>query len=117
MSVLYADDRNRVGICYYHTGQYETDYSWNGDSLHSYSGGVVAEESTDATIASTNESEEQWTMDLMHSVALVKVYGADLGMIEDGYGYLLLKWDNEKENFIEVAEDPNGTIDALPDSS
>lgn len=73
--------------------------------------GFVAGENNTTSAQATNGSE--WIISPEASLALVQVQGADLGMIEDVYGYLLTGNMSEKDEFKEVAEDPNGTIDAL----
>lgn len=77
-------------------------------------GGVFAEDSN-ATI-SDQAMNEPWMLDNESAHAMIELYAADLRMIEDGYGSLILKDAGEIEDFMIATQDPDRKIDALLDT-
>lgn len=77
-------------------------------------GGVFAEESDD--MLPDQMMTEPWMMDNTSAHAMIELYAADLRMIEDGFGSLILKDAGEIEDFMISVRDPDGKIDALLDT-
>jgi hypothetical protein len=74
-------------------------------------GGVFAEDTNDnQTIG------EPWMLNNESAHAMIELYAADLRMIEDGFGSLILKDASEVEDFMIATQDPDGKIDALLDT-
>lgn len=77
-------------------------------------GGVFAEDSNDTI--SDQAMSEPWMLDNESAHAMIELYAADLRMIEDGYGSLILKDAGEIEDFMIATQDPDRKIDALLDT-
>ncbi len=77
-------------------------------------GGVFAEDSDNAI--SDQTIIEPWMLNNESAHAMIELYAADLRMIEDGYGSLILKDAGEIEDFMVAAQDPDGKINALLDT-
>ncbi len=77
-------------------------------------GGVFAEDSNDKI--SDQAIIEPWMLDNESAHAMIELYAADLRMIEDGYGALILKDAGEIEDFMIATQDPDRKIDALLDT-
>ena len=77
-------------------------------------GGVFAEDSNDTI--SDQAMSEPWMLDNESAHAMIELYAADLRMIEDGYGALILKDAGEIEDFMIATQDPDRKIDALLDT-
>lgn len=75
--------------------------------------GSVAAEINDT--ASSSPVSGSWMLDNESGTALVELYAADLRMIQDGYGALILKDAGKIDDFKEFTRDSNHTIDALLD--
>lgn len=74
---------------------------------------ALAEEINDT--ASSSPVSGSWMLDNESAAALVELYAADLRMIQDGYGALILKDTGEIADFREFTRDPNQTINGLLD--
>ena len=77
-------------------------------------GGVFAEDSDNAI--SDQTIIEPWMLNNESAHAMIELYAADLRMIEDGYGALILKDAGEIEDFMIATQDPDRKIDALLDT-
>lgn len=75
-------------------------------------GSVVAEINDTVSDSPVNGS---WMFDNESAAALIELYAADLRMIEDGYGALILKNTDEIADFREFTRDSNQTINGLLD--
>jgi hypothetical protein len=74
---------------------------------------ALAEEVNDT--ASGSPVGGEWMLDKESGAALVELYAADLRMIQDGYGALILKDTGEIADFREFTRDSNQTINGLLD--
>jgi len=77
-------------------------------------GDVFAEESNDSISDQTMITP--WMLNNESAHAMIELYAADLRMIEDGYGSLILNDAGEIEDFMIATQDPDRKIDALLDT-